>query len=135
MQTKALILDAEAINAIDVNKGESSGSEVVVRDSNKGPDQVNGVDSKPGLGAHDDAGGDAGGGSDNESLGGGGDSGSGRGLGSRGERIREKLERELKPVELHQPHLHQPRPQIYFQKVEVATIGQHFSGSKGIYKR
>lgn len=98
MQTKALILDAEAVNAVDVNKGESSGSEEVVRDSNKGPDRVNGVGS--GLGAHDDAGGDAGGGSDNGSLGGGGDSGSGRSLGSRGERIREKLEMELKPVEL-----------------------------------
>ncbi|GAB2250135.1 hypothetical protein Droror1_Dr00013494 [Drosera rotundifolia] len=100
MQTKALILDAEAVNAVDVSKGESLGSEAVVRDSNKGSDRVNGVGSEPGLGAHDDAGGDAGGSSDNESLGGSGDLGSGRGLGSRGERIREKLERELKPVEL-----------------------------------
>ncbi|GAB2230369.1 hypothetical protein Drorol1_Dr00014632 [Drosera rotundifolia] len=91
---------AEAFNAVDVNKGESSGSEAIVRDSNKGPNRVNRVGSEPGLGAHDDAGDDAGGGSDNESWGGGGDSGSGRGFGSRGERIREKLERELKPVEL-----------------------------------
>ncbi|KAL9248961.1 SufE-like protein [Drosera capensis] len=100
LRTKALILDAEAVNGVDVNKGESSGSEAVVRHSNKGLDRVNGVGLEPGLEAHDDAGGDAGGGSDNGSLGGGGDSGSNRSLGSQGERIREKLERELKPVEL-----------------------------------